>query len=100
MVEQLAKEEGMHFVKLNLAMIEELSDLIGFPMKELELAKIENGAITQKKWVTEIEAELGVKAGFKLTGKRRTTYCPPEWIADKGESGILLLDDYTRKIKK
>lgn len=96
MVEQLAKEEGMHFVKLNLAMIEELSDLIGFPMKELELAKIENGAITQKKWVTEIEAELGVKAGFKLTGKRRTTYCPPEWIADKGESGILLLDDYTR----
>lgn len=96
MVEQLAKEEGMHFVKLNLAMIEELSDLIGFPMKELELAKIENGAITQKKWVTEIEAELGVKAGFKLTGKRRTTYCPPEWIADKGESGVLLLDDYTR----
>ena len=95
-VSNLAKEEGMQFVKINLAMIEELSDLIGFPMKELELAKVENGAITQKKWVTEIEAELGVKAGFKLTGKRRTTYCPPEWIADKGESGILLLDDYTR----
>lgn len=96
MVEQIAKEEGMHLVKLNLAMIEELSDLIGFPMKELELAKLENGNIVQKKWVTEIEAELGVKAGFKLTGKRRTTYCPPEWIADKGESGVLLLDDYTR----
>jgi hypothetical protein len=43
-----------------------------------------------------MEAELAVKAGFKLTGARRTAYCAPEWISGKGESGILLLDDYTR----
>lgn len=94
-VSNLAKEEGMQFVKINLAMIEELSDLVGFPVKEFQISKDTPDGI-KTKWVTEMEAELAVKAGFKLTGLRRTAYCPPEWIVDKGESGILLLDDYTR----
>jgi len=94
-VSNLAKEEGMQFVKINLAMIEELSDLIGFPVKEFQIGKDTPDGI-KTKWVTEMEAELAVKAGFKLTGARRTAYCAPEWISGKGESGILLLDDYTR----
>lgn len=98
-VSNLAKEEGMQFVKINLAMIEELSDLVGFPVKEFQISKDTTDGI-KTKWVTEMEAELAVKAGFKLTGSRRTAYCAPEWISGKEESGILLLDDYTRKIKK
>jgi len=94
-VSNLAKEEGMQFVKINLAMIEELSDLIGFPVKEFQIGKDTSDGL-KTKWVTEMEAELAVKAGFKLTGARRTAYCAPEWISGKGESGILLLDDYTR----
>jgi hypothetical protein len=94
-VSNLAKEEGMQFVKINLAMIEELSDLVGFPIKEFQIGKDTPDGL-KTKWVTEMEAELAVKAGFKLTGARRTAYCAPEWIADKSESGILLLDDYTR----
>lgn len=94
-VSNLAKEEGMQFVKINLAMIEELSDLIGFPVKEFQIGKDTTDGL-KTKWVTEMEAELAVKAGFKLTGARRTAYCAPEWISGKGESGILLLDDYTR----
>jgi len=94
-VANLAKEEGMQFVKINLAMIEELSDLIGFPVKEFQIGKDTTDGL-KTKWVTEMEAELAVKAGFKLTGARRTAYCAPEWISGKGESGILLLDDYTR----
>lgn len=94
-VSNLAKEEGMQFVKINLAMIEELSDLVGFPVKEFQIGKDTPDGL-KTKWVTEMEAELAVKAGFKLTGARRTAYCAPEWIADKSESGILLLDDYTR----
>ena len=94
-VSNLAKEEGMQFVKINLAMIEELSDLIGFPVKEFQIGKDTPDGL-KTKWVTEMEAELAVKAGFKLTGARRTAYCAPEWISGKGESGILLLDDYTR----
>jgi hypothetical protein len=94
-VANLAKEEGMQFVKINLAMIEELSDLIGFPVKEFQIGKDTTDGL-KTKWVTEMEAELAVKAGFKLTGGRRTAYCAPEWISGKEESGILLLDDYTR----
>ena len=94
-VSNLAKEEGMQFVKINLAMIEELSDLVGFPVKEFQISKDTTDGI-KTKWVTEMEAELAVKAGFKLTGSRRTAYCAPEWISGKEESGILLLDDYTR----
>ena len=94
-VSNLAKEEGMQFVKINLAMIEELSDLVGFPVKEFQIGKDTTDGL-KTKWVTEMEAELAVKAGFKLTGARRTAYCAPEWISGKGESGILLLDDYTR----
>ena len=94
-VSNLAKEEGMQFVKINLAMIEELSDLVGFPVKEFQIGKDTSDGL-KTKWVTEMEAELAVKAGFKLTGARRTAYCAPEWISGKGESGILLLDDYTR----
>ena len=94
-VANLAKEEGMQFVKINLAMIEELSDLIGFPVKEFQIGKDTTDGL-KTKWVTEMEAELAVKAGFKLTGGRRTAYCAPEWISGKEESGVLLLDDYTR----
>ena len=89
-VSNLAKEEGMQFVKINLAMIEELSDLVGFPVKEFQIGKDTPDGL-KTKWVTEMEAELAVKAGA-----RRTAYCAPEWISGKGESGILLLDDYTR----
>lgn len=94
-VANLTKEEGMQFVKINLAMIEELSDLIGFPVKEFQISKDTTDGL-KTKWVTEMEAELAVKAGFKLTGGRRTAYCAPEWISGKEESGVLLLDDYTR----
>ena len=31
-----------------------------------------------------------------MTGKNRMSYCAPEWISDKKEGGILLLDDWNR----
>lgn len=34
---QLAKELNMHHVKLNLAQIEELGDLVGFPMRQFQM---------------------------------------------------------------
>ena len=36
---QLANEIGLNFVKLNLAQIEELGDLIGFPVREYQLCR-------------------------------------------------------------
>lgn len=95
-ISQIAKEEGLDFVKINLAQLDELSDIVGFPVKEFQVVKEINGQ-AKTKWVTEMEAERAIKdPSVKLTGVKRTTYCPPEWIADKKNGGILLLDDFTR----
>ena len=119
---QLAKENNLNFVKLNLAQIEELGDLVGFPVcqfqmyKEKQVAKkiddlnytaaqkaaaaaqVGNAAVTKKvgQWVDELAVEEYLRQGWKMTGKNRMSYCAPEWIADKKDGGILLLDDWNR----
>ena len=36
-IKQLAKENNMDFIMLNLAEFEELGDLVGFPVKEFQI---------------------------------------------------------------
>jgi nucleoside-triphosphatase THEP1 len=89
---QLAQEKGLSFVKLNLAQIEELGDLVGFPIRQFEMS---NGTAT--KWVDEHAVEDHSKRmGFYTTGANRMSYCPPEWIAGRETGGVLLLDDWNR----
>ena len=88
---QLAKEENLHFVKLNLAQIEEIGDLVGFPIRQFEVE-----LNTEKLWIDEHAFEEYNKMGYKSTGNNRMSYCPPEWIANKEKGGILLLDDWNR----
>ena len=124
---ELAKENKLNFVKLNLAQIEELGDLVGFPVRQFQMYKEKkvtvpgtktndismvtatqraagsslanlNQTITKKigQWVDELAVQEYLKNGYKMTGKNRMSYCAPEWIADKKEGGILLLDDWNR----
>lgn len=118
---ELAKENNLNFVKLNLAQIEELGDLVGFPVRQFQMykektikkvddlnytaaqkaaasAQVANVNLTKKvgQWVDELAVEEYLKQGWKMTGKNRMSYCAPEWIADKKEGGILLLDDWNR----
>ena len=174
----------LHCVKLNLASIEEIGDIVGFPIRQFQLCKLDNttqGTLTQmvkktvqvpqtrmvtqqveeiveemkvvpkqvmiggklemknvnmpvkvKKmvdkqveetimvdtiieepqtvwaasdvkagecmWIDEHAINEYLKQGYKFTGQKRMSYCPPEWIADKddGKGGVLILDDYTR----
>jgi hypothetical protein len=88
---QLAKEENLHFVKLNLAQIEEIGDLVGFPIRQFEVE-----LNTEKLWIDEHAFDEYNKMGYKSTGNNRMSYCPPEWIANKEKGGILLLDDWNR----
>jgi hypothetical protein len=88
---QLANELGLNFVKLNLAQIEEIGDLVGFPIRQFQMnegKKVE--------WVDENSVEDYRKKGFESTGLNRMSYCPPEWISGKTNGGILLLDDWNR----
>ena len=123
---ELAQDNNLSFVKLNLAQIEELGDLVGFPVRQFQMYKEKviskpkttndvamvtaaqraagaslanlNQTITKKvgQWVDELAVQEYLKNGYKMTGKNRMSYCAPEWIADKKDGGILLLDDWNR----
>ncbi len=124
-VKQIAEDNGLDFVKLNLAQIEEQGDLVGFPIREFQMytekkvnignnndiaygAKTaqskdvaqlaKNTSVTKKigQWVSELAVSDYLNNGYKMTGKSRMSYCSPEWIADKKKGGILLLDDWNR----
>jgi hypothetical protein len=122
---EIANDNNLNFVKLNLAQIEELGDLVGFPVRQFQMykekivskttgdqlnytaaqraaASKDLADMTQKTtkkvgmWVDELAVQEYLKNGYKMTGKNRMSYCAPEWIADKKEGGILLLDDWNR----
>jgi hypothetical protein len=92
---QIGEELGLNVVKVNLAQIEEIGDLTGFPMKEFELIKDEDGK-QNIKWVPESIMNTYIQAKYRPSGRKRMTHAAPEWIEGKGEGGILILDDYTR----
>jgi nucleoside-triphosphatase THEP1 len=88
---QLGKELSMEVVKLNLSQLEELGDLVGFPVKEFQIQNAE-GKTT---WINESQINAAAAKGYKVVGKRMS-HAVPEWIQGKGEGGFLILDDYTR----
>ena len=91
----MTKAHGLDFVKLNLAQIEELGDLVGFPIKQFQMWTTKDGKKIGK-WVDEVAVNDHSKLGFQTTGKSRMSYSAPEWIADKKAGGVLLLDDWNR----
>ena len=91
----MTKKHGLDFVKLNLAQIEELGDLVGFPIKQFQMWQEQDGKKIGK-WVDEIAVKDHSTLGFQTTGKSRMSYSAPEWIADKKQGGVLLLDDWNR----
>jgi hypothetical protein len=101
-VEQKAKELGLHFVKLDLGQFEELGDLVGMPVKEFELHKMElvEGKPAKvkgsEKWVIEGTLPVYLNVGYVQSGRCRTSIAKPAWVEGLPENGILLIDDATR----
>ena len=89
---QLANELDLKFVKLNLAQIEELGDLVGFPIRQFEVCLPAGECL----WIDEHAVMEYTKQGYQFTGANRMSYCPPEWISNSASGGILLLDDWNR----
>ena len=95
-VMQFAEEQGLQMVKRNLAEIEELGDLVGFPIRQFQMCKAPKEGETECIWVDEQATSEYVKMGFTYTQQKRMSYCPPDWIAGRGPGGILFLDDFSR----
>lgn len=92
---QIAEELGMDHVKLNLTMLEELGDLVGYPIKEYELCKEEGG---ECEWVSKDLLDYYLKSGYHASGAHRMNYASPTWLpkTENPNGGILILDDYNR----
>ena len=113
-IKQLGEELGLPLVRLNLAQVEELGDIVGFPLRQFQMCRkavvvkpgvLPSGAtpvetLTLKhdecEWIDEHAVADYSKLGYTFTGENRMSYCPPEWISGIEKGGILLLDDYTR----
>jgi len=102
-IEQIGKSLGYkpeNIVKLNLATLEEIGDLIGIPVTEYKMVKKvkEEGkpARNQVIWVKEAAIQSYNGLGFMTSTESRMGYSIPEWVAGKSGNGILILDDYTR----
>lgn len=88
----LANDLNRDLYKLNLAQLTEPSELIGYYSKEYEVTNSKN----ETRWITENLLPKAAENGFRYTNKTRTVPCPPDWVTNLKENGILLLDDYSR----
>lgn len=93
---QFTKDNNMDYVKLSLSQLEELGDLVGFPIKEFQVAKTTDDGQKVVKWIPENVMPMYIQQKYVPTGEKRMTHAAPEWIQGKGENGLLILDDYTR----
>ena len=92
---QVAEELNMGIQKINLAQIEELGDLIGFPIKEYYVCAPSGECA----WVASDTLSQYMEMGYKLhNNMHRMSYALPSWVPkEEYENGfILLLDDFNR----
>lgn len=97
LVQQVAEKRGMTLCKLNLAQLEEVGDLVGFPQKEVLLQWKTKEGHTKTKWWPESLLKQ-VPQNVSVTNHIRMGYATPSWLPrEENPNGcILVLDDYTR----
>ena len=92
LIQEIAEKRGMTLCKLNLAQLEEVGDLTGFPVKEV-LVETDNG----DEWFPENLINK-LTPDVTITNHVRMAYATPSWLpTEENPNGtMLLLDDYTR----
>ena len=111
---QLAQERGMDCIKLNLSQLEELGDLIGFPIKEYYVCTerprldddgmpvVENEIVIKDEeclWVSADVLDSYIAEGYRIKDNiSRMGYALPAWVpTNQNPNGtILILDDFNR----
>lgn len=97
LVQQVAEKRGMTLCKLNLAQLEETGDLVGYPMKEVQIQWKAKDGTTKTRWWPENLLNK-VPQGVTVTSNTRMGYATPAWLPreDNPNGTILMLDDYSR----
>lgn len=98
LVEDVAKARGMSLCKLVLSQLEEVGDIVGFPMKEVQIQwKAKDGTKKTRWWPENLLNK--VPQSVTVTSNTRMGYAPPAWLPrEENPNGIIMLiDDFTRK---
>lgn len=101
-IEQLAHERGMTYVKVSLSQVEEIGDISGYPIKEYKVNELdENGDVICSKWVPHDTLTTYFQKPcetYEITTESRMGYAPPAWLPrEENPNGILVtLDDWNR----
>ena len=87
-------QERIHVVDVPLAQIEEMGDILGFPVEEIQLTD----KTGETRWVKAVDAVIRqyLADGYALTDNKRTTYAPPAWVPTEAHPGVILFDDGNR----
>ena len=95
---QVAKEVGLVPILISLSQLDELGDLLGFPVRQFQLCKVAQSPAVPEHclWIDEPAVEEYIKQGYNFTGEKRMVHAEPEWIAGRKEGILLILDDYSR----
>lgn len=85
--------QNIEVIDIPLAQIEELGDVLGFPVEEIEMANSAGNV-----WIKAVNSLIDsyLKEGYVNTGNQRTTYAPPSWVPRTAKPGVLLFDDGNR----
>ena len=97
LIKQIADKRGMTLCMLNLAQLEEVGDIVGFPMKEVMLKWKDKDGNPKTRWWPESLLNQ-VPQNVQVTSQTRMGYAPPAWLPknENPNGTILVLDDYTR----
>lgn len=86
--------DGFKVVDIPLAQIEEMGDVLGFPVEEIKMLS-QNGEV---RWIKAVDSLIKdyLAKGWTTEGEQRTIYAPPSWVPQEERPGILLFDDGNR----
>jgi len=85
--------DGFRIVDIPLAQIEEMGDVLGYPVEEIRMEK--DGA---SRWIKAVDSLIRdhMEKGWTTDGEQRTIYAPPSWVPKDEVPGVLLFDDGNR----
>jgi hypothetical protein len=95
---QACIENNIGYEKINLANIDDLGDICGFPCVESEMTFKEKDGNIIHDWVNNKAYDFKLNQDWHPTGRTRTAYSEPKWVSNlrNHEKSVLILDDSLR----
>ena len=95
--------DGFAVVDIPLAQIEEMGDVLGYPVEEIKMLKYGedekgNPKVVDEKWIKAVDSLIAayMEKGWTTDNEQRTIYAKPSWVPSEERPGVLLFDDGNR----